>query len=66
MYLPSELWLHIYNFYNPYKQEYKKSLEIIKNKGLYKGCMRQLKQYCLYNRDKKLICFNKEAILKSI
>ena len=66
MYLPSDLWLNIYDFYNPYKKEYEKSLGIIKNRYIYNVCMRQLRQYCLYNKDRELICFNKDALLLSI
>ncbi len=64
--LPLEILLNIDEFYNPYKNEYKKTIELIKNKYVYTVCMRQLKQYCLYNRDKELIVFNVDAILNTI
>ncbi len=64
MFLPNELIDLILEYENPYKNYYYKNIILyFKNKYIYNILMKQLKQYCVYNQDKKCIFFNKFAIL---
>jgi hypothetical protein len=65
--LPNELINIIFEYTNPYKDYYNKNVVLyFKNKYIYSVLMRQLKQYCIYNNDKEIISFQRDAILLSI
>lgn len=62
--LPNELINIIFEYANPYKDYYSKNVVLyFKNKYIYDSLMRQLKQYCIYNINKEVICFQRDAIL---
>lgn len=64
--LPSELINYIFEFENPYKTFYSQNIiKIFKSKYIYNFVMKQLKQYCVYNKNKEVIYFAKDAILES-
>ena len=64
--LPNELINIIFEYANPYKDYYSKNIiSYFKTKYIYNSLMRQLKQYCIYNINKEIICFQRDAILSS-
>ena len=56
---------NIFSFYNPYKRFYDYSILELKSKCLFKGCMRQLNSYCIYDKNKNIISFRKDALLST-
>ena len=64
--LPSELIINIFEFYNPNQNKYQTVINHINSKNRYSSCVRQLKQYCVYNRNGDVIEFCKYAILNEV
>lgn len=56
---------NIFTFYNPYKIFYDYSISELKSKCLFNKCMRQFKQYSIYDKNKNFISFRKDALLTS-
>jgi hypothetical protein len=66
MYLPEELINLILQYHNPYKTYFSKNIIVyFKNKHVYNTLLKQLKQYCLYDRNGIFIKFRIDAILGS-
>lgn len=64
---PLEIINYIFEYNNPYKDYFYKNIILhIKSKYTYSLVMKQLKQFCVYSKDKKFIYFAKDAILCSI
>jgi hypothetical protein len=55
----------IFSFYNIYKNFYDYVIKEIQSRVLFKSCMRQLKQYTIYDKNKNVISFQKYALLSS-
>ena len=61
--LPNELINIIFEYSNPYKDYYNKNIVLyFKNRYIYNVLMKQLKQYCVYNKNKEIIYFQRDAI----
>jgi hypothetical protein len=56
----------IFSFYNPYKKYYDYTIIELQRKYLFKACMRQLRSYCVYNRNRDFISFQRGYILSEI
>ena len=56
----------IFSFYNPYKILYDYTIIELQSKYLFKECMRQLRSYCVYNRNRDFISFQRGALLSEI
>lgn len=59
------LTYEIFSFYNPYKIFYNYTIIEFRSKCLFKTCIKQLKQYSIYDKNKNLISFQKDALLSS-
>jgi len=55
----------IFSFYNPYKIFYDYTIIEFRSRCLFKACIRQLKQYSIYDKNKNLILFQKDALLSN-
>lgn len=53
----------IFSFYNVYKILYDNVITEIKARYIFKSCMKQLKQYSIYDKNKNFISFQKYALL---
>ena len=52
--LQAELINYIFEYENPYKSFYSNNvIKMIKSKYIYTFVMKQLKQYCVYNKNKE-------------
>ena len=56
----------ILSFYNHYKYLYDCVIKEIRSRYFFEACMRQLKQYSIYDRNKNLLAFQKYALLSSL
>ena len=61
--LPDDLCNIIFSFYNPYQRNYFMVLSELKNKQLYSRCLNEIKQYCVYDKHKNVISFQKEWLI---
>ena len=61
--LPNEMVDTIFSFFNPYTILYDLVISEINSRYHFKNCMKQLKQYCLYDKYNKIISFQKDYIL---
>jgi hypothetical protein len=61
--LPVEILYYISQFYNPFKDDYDIVINHINSQNRYSSCIRQLKQFSLYNRNGEFIEFCKYSIL---
>jgi len=61
--LPEDLWDKIFSFYNPNQQNYSIVISELKCKQFYKICLNEMNQYCVYDKNKNLISFQKEWII---
>lgn len=61
--LPEEICNLIFSFYNPYQQDYSMVLSELKHKQFYERCLYEIKSYCVYDKNKNLISFQKEWLI---
>ena len=64
--LPDDIINYIYTIYNPYKTIYDSVLKNLETHFKYKKVIKEFKQYGVYNKNKNIINFQFDAILKSI
>jgi hypothetical protein len=62
-FLPDDIINIIYSFYNPYKKDYLLVLSEMKNKIQYSKCMNEIDRYCLYDKHRNVISFQREWII---
>jgi hypothetical protein len=61
--LPDDLCNIIFSFYNPYQRNYSMVLSELKNKQFYARCLNEIKKYCVYDKYKNVISFQKEWLI---
>lgn len=61
--LPSDLCNVIFSFYNPYQRNYSIVLSELKSKHFYSRCLNEIKRYCVYDKNKNVISFQKEWLI---
>ena len=53
----------IFSFYNPYKKLYLLVLYQLKNKNIYSKCILELKRFCVYDKNNKILSFQRQWII---
>lgn len=61
--LPDDICNLIFSFYNPNQPNYSIVLSELKYKQFYERCLNEMNQYCVYDKNKNLISFQKEWLI---